>query len=268
MQWRYEIDVVTDFLLVRRRRRRSRRRRKKRTSSGFCVLIMEGEECSVCGEGRLTLDPVYGVIACDVCGRVVNEMETQLASKHQMGHVMERGGTFVAAEDTGAIAAGGVSVYGDGSAANFHRNFINRQEMNKVGFPWTYSASTNTTTIKENFRVFLLCHEIWWVEIGFSLSSRGDFFVDGGDEDYAADHFRVACSNRESERCEIHVGIGVGEWVGSRAMDRDSCGCMYLHCYSAEPVASHTSRGCGMKKPPLFTGSVAIFIKRSWHHVD
>ncbi|CAM6040338.1 unnamed protein product [Sphagnum compactum] len=101
---------------------------------------MEGEECSVCGEGRLTLDPVYGVIACDVCGRVVNEMETQLASKHQMGHVMERGGTFVAAEDTGAIAAGGVSVYGDGSAANLHRNFINRQEMNKVGFPWTYSA--------------------------------------------------------------------------------------------------------------------------------
>ncbi len=98
---------------------------------------MEGEECSVCGEGRLTLDPVYGVIACDVCGRVVNEMETQLASKHQMGHVMERGGTFVAAEDTGAIAAGGVSVYGDGSSANLHRNFINRQEMNKVGFPWT-----------------------------------------------------------------------------------------------------------------------------------
>ncbi|KAH9532897.1 hypothetical protein CY35_18G023700 [Sphagnum magellanicum] len=93
---------------------------------------MEGEECSVCGEGRLTLDPVYGVIACDVCGRVVNEMETQLASKHQMGHVMERGGTFVAAEDTGAIAAGGVSVYGDGSAANLHRNFINRQEMNKM----------------------------------------------------------------------------------------------------------------------------------------
>jgi hypothetical protein len=209
MQWRYEIDVVTDFLLVRRGRRS--RRRKRRTSSGFCVLIMEGEECSVCGEGRLTLDPVYGVIACDVCGRVVNEMETQLASKHQMGHVMERGGTFVAAEDTGAIAAGGVSVYGDGSAANLHRNFINRQEMNKVGFPWTYSASTTTNTIKENFRVFLLCHEIWWVEIGFSLSSRGDFFADGGDEDYAADHFCVACSNRESERCEIHVGIGVGE---------------------------------------------------------
>jgi hypothetical protein len=131
-----------------------------------------------------------------------------------------------------------------------------------------YSASTTTTTIKENFRVFLLCHEIWWVEIGFSLSSRGDFFADGGDEDYAADHFCVASSNRESERCEIHVGIGVGEWVGSRAMDRDSCGCMYLHCYSAEPVASHTSRGCGMKKPPLFTGPVAIFIKHSWHHVD
>lgn len=173
MQWRYEIDVVTDFLLVRRGRRS--RRRKRRTSSGFCVLIMEGEECSVCGEGRLTLDPVYGVIACDVCGRVVNEMETQLASKHQMGHVMERGGTFVAAEDTGAIAAGGVSVYGDGSAANLHRNFINRQEMNKVGFPWTYSASTTTTTINENFRVFLLCHEIWWVEIGFSLSSREIF---------------------------------------------------------------------------------------------
>jgi transcription factor IIIB subunit 2 len=151
MQWRYEIDVVTDFLLVRRGRRS--RRRKRRTSSGFCVLIMEGEECSVCGEGRLTLDPVYGVIACDVCGRVVNEMETQLASKHQMGHVMERGGTFVAAEDTGAIAAGGVSIYGDGSAANLHRNFINRQELNKVGFPWTYSASTTTNTIKENFRV-------------------------------------------------------------------------------------------------------------------
>ncbi|KAH8934279.1 hypothetical protein BDL97_18G074900 [Sphagnum fallax] len=130
MQWRYEIDVVTDFLLVRRGRRS--RRRKRRTSSGFCVLIMEGEGCSVCGEGRLTLDPVYGVIACDVCGRVVNEMETQLASKHQMGHVMERGGTFVAAEDTGAIAAGGVSIYGDGSAANLHRNFINRQEMNKM----------------------------------------------------------------------------------------------------------------------------------------
>jgi hypothetical protein len=81
-------------------------------------------------------------------------METQLASKHQMGHVMERGGTFVAAEDTGAIAAGGVSVYGDGSAANLHRNFINRQEMNKVGFPWTYSASTTTTTIKENLGFF------------------------------------------------------------------------------------------------------------------
>lgn len=173
MQWRYDIDVVTDFLLVRRGRRS--RRRKRRTSSGFSVLIMEGEECSVCGEGRLTLDPVYGVIACDVCGRVVNEMETQLASKHQMGHVMERGGTFVAAEDTGAIAAGGVSIYGDGSAANLHRNFINRQEMNKVGFPWTYSSSTTTTTIKENFSVFLLRHEIWWVEIGFSLSARGVF---------------------------------------------------------------------------------------------
>jgi transcription initiation factor TFIIIB Brf1 subunit/transcription initiation factor TFIIB len=47
--------------------------------------------------------------------------------------------------------------------------------MNKVGFPWTYSASTTTTTINENFRVFLLCHEIWWVEIGFSLSSREIF---------------------------------------------------------------------------------------------
>jgi ribosomal protein L37AE/L43A len=83
---------------------------------GLCVCRGVGEEgpaamaadtCEACGVGTVAMDSVYGIMACDNCG-----------------HVMERGGTFVKSSETGALAACGLG----GS----HLHSANREDVNKV----------------------------------------------------------------------------------------------------------------------------------------
>ncbi|CAM6090713.1 unnamed protein product [Calypogeia fissa] len=61
--------------------------------------------CAACGEERMVLDAIHGVLACDVCGTVGNQAETELRSEFQTGHVIERRGTYVGERDSGVAAA-------------------------------------------------------------------------------------------------------------------------------------------------------------------
>lgn len=86
-----------------------------------------GMMCEACGDGVVTMDHVYGIMACENCGRVVDDLETQLGSAHQAGHVMDRGGTFVGEGDAGNFAAGGVA-----GSGQLHHAFISSNHMKRV----------------------------------------------------------------------------------------------------------------------------------------
>lgn len=86
---------------------------------------MAADTCEACGLGTVSMDSVYGIMACDNCGRVFDDVETYLGAHHQAGHVMERGGTFVKSTETGALAACGL-----GGSSLFRS--ANREEVNKV----------------------------------------------------------------------------------------------------------------------------------------
>ena len=88
------------------------------------AAIMAADTCQACGLGTVSMDSVYGIMACDNCGRVFDDVETYLGAHHQAGHVMERGGTFVKSSETGALAVCGLggSVFRSGS----------RDDVNKV----------------------------------------------------------------------------------------------------------------------------------------
>lgn len=85
---------------------------------------MAADTCEACGLGTVSMDSVYGIMACDNCGRVFDDVETYLGAHHQAGHVMERGGTFVKSTETGALAACGL-----GGSSLFRS--ANREEVNK-----------------------------------------------------------------------------------------------------------------------------------------
>lgn len=84
---------------------------------------MAADTCEACGVGTVAMDSVYGIMACDNCGRVFDDVETYLGAHHQEGHVMERGGTFVKSSETGALAACGLG------GSHFHS--ANREDVNK-----------------------------------------------------------------------------------------------------------------------------------------
>lgn len=73
------------------------------------------------------MDSVYGILACDNCGRVFDDVETYLGSHHQAGHVLERGGTYVKPGEDGSLAACGL-------AGPLLHSSANRDEMNRVCF--------------------------------------------------------------------------------------------------------------------------------------
>jgi transcription initiation factor TFIIIB Brf1 subunit/transcription initiation factor TFIIB len=64
--------------------------------------------CAACRQARMVLDPIHGVLACDSCGTVGNQAETELRSEFQTGHLLERRGTYVGESDTGVAAAKGL----------------------------------------------------------------------------------------------------------------------------------------------------------------
>ncbi|KAJ7546547.1 hypothetical protein O6H91_08G043900 [Diphasiastrum complanatum] len=68
---------------------------------------MEGEPelCEGCGERRVVLDAVSGLLCCEACGQLQDEATAQLDAIFQIGHVIERGGTVVHYGDTGEKAA-------------------------------------------------------------------------------------------------------------------------------------------------------------------
>ncbi|KAG0591148.1 hypothetical protein KC19_1G153700 [Ceratodon purpureus] len=91
---------------------------------------MAADTCEACGVGTVVMDTVYGIMACDSCGRVFDDVETFLGAHHQAGHVMERGGTFVKSTDTGALAACGL---GGSLFRTANRENVNRRDvMNKM----------------------------------------------------------------------------------------------------------------------------------------
>lgn len=75
------------------------------------------------------MDSVYGILACDNCGRVFDDVETYLGSHHQAGHVLERGGTYVKPGEDGSLAACGLAGPLLHSSAN--RDEMNRREVMK-----------------------------------------------------------------------------------------------------------------------------------------
>lgn len=84
---------------------------------------MAADTCNACGQGTVIMDSVYGILACDNCGRVFDDEETFLGAHNQQGHVMERGGTLVRHGETGAMAACGL---GGSLLHNGNRDDINR----------------------------------------------------------------------------------------------------------------------------------------------
>ncbi|KAL2635406.1 hypothetical protein R1flu_006885 [Riccia fluitans] len=91
--------------------------------------LSTGERCRSCGVATMVMDALHGIYACESCGFVSDQAASELGSEFQIGHVIERRGTNIAARDSGAAAAQGL-MRGQVSR-NFYTGFTNYSERHK-----------------------------------------------------------------------------------------------------------------------------------------